>query len=536
MVRKTFLCALLVLAGSVNVCRADVTMTANACYQVGDLITVEFHKGVTSAPAVGAQFFLEYDTTVLHYVGGIGGDAPFTFQILDFPSGPNIDYAIGVPGSAPGVTADHVVARLVFKAIDEVCAGDELVRFRPHTPPSRLTDKFANDISTPMHNLGVLSIDSTSPVITCPANVSVHADAGMCGAVIPGPGPAMANDNCGPLSVTGVRSDSLPLTDPYPAGVTTSILWTATDCAGNTDSCTQTVTVSTTNVLNATVELASVNPGTFTRCITFQLYSVLCPGPAQTIDASVTFTGGSGGVSLLVPCSSGPYTCITARDRLHTLRRTANAGHFGIVGPNYVANFVNDGPGNDDSLVGGNLNDDVFIDVLDFGSYIGQFGVSYGTGDTVCATLPPHADINGDGTVNGLDFSFISTNFLGLSELNCCGTYTLLGDQGANQVGGPITDISVFELAARGDWELARTSDLTRDGRLNMQDVIFVGVNGVGRCAADYDHLNGVGIDDLFSYINGWFIGHPATDGNADRSVGIDDLFGYINEWFVGCP
>ena len=536
MVRKLFFCALFAVAGTVSTARADVTMTANACYQVGDLITVEFHKSVTGAPAVGAQFFLQYDTSALLYVGGIGGDPPFTFQILDFPSGANIDYAIGVPGSAAGVAGNHVVARLVFKAINQVCAGDELVRFRPHSPPSRLTDRFANDLGGVMHNLGPLTIDSTSPVITCPADVSVHADAGMCAAVIPGPGPATANDNCGPLTVAGTRSDSLPLTDPYPAGVTTTILWTATDCAGNADSCTQSVTVSTSNVLNATVELASVNPAPFTRCITFQLYNTLCPGPALTIDAPVTFTSGVGSVGLLVPCASGPYTCITARDRLHTLRRTANAGHFGIMGPNYVAAFVNGGLGNDDSLIGGNLNDDLFVDVLDFGSYIGQLGVSYGSGDTTCSTVAPHADINGDGTVNGLDFSFISIHFLQLSELNCCGTYALQDQAGVNEPGGPVKDVSVFDLAARGDWELARVSDLNRDGRLNLEDVIFLGVHGAARCGADYDGVNAVGIDDLFSFINGWFIGHPAADMNADRSVGIDDLFGYFNAWFVGCP
>ena len=51
-----------------------------------------------------------------------------------------------------------------------------------------------------------------------------------------------------------------------------------------------------------------------------------------------------------------------------------------------VADFVTAGK----SLEGGNLNDDEYIDILDFGLFANQFGVDYGTPDTTCATLSPH--------------------------------------------------------------------------------------------------------------------------------------------------
>lgn len=336
-----------------------------------------------------------------------------------------------------------------------------------------------------------------------------------------------ATDNCSgssDITYSGVRDDSQPLSAPYPQGVTT-ITWTATDCAGNSSSCDQTVTVNAVNVLHATVELANVNVTTFDRCITFQFSNTgACPTPPVTVDALMTFTNRVATTSITIPC--GNYNCVTATDRLHTLRTTANSGHFGISGLSYVAEFINDVDG-DDRLPGGNLNNDAFVDILDFGSFIGQLGVNYGSVNTTCATLAPHADINGDGTVNGLDYSFISTNFLHFRELDCCGN-ALLGD------GGPITDISVFALAVR-DWEMARVADLNRDGRVNMDDVIFMAVNGKGACIADYDNHNGVAIDDLFVFINGYFSGHPAADINADRAVAIDDLFLYVNDWFVGC-
>lgn len=53
---------------------------------------------------------------------------------------------------------------------------------------------------------------------------------------------ASGADNCELISVEGVRSDGLPLGDAYIPG-TTTITWTATDGAGNTNDCTQDIIV-----------------------------------------------------------------------------------------------------------------------------------------------------------------------------------------------------------------------------------------------------------------------------------------------------
>jgi hypothetical protein len=83
--------------------------------------------------------------------------------------------------------------------------------------------------------------DTQPPMISCPANVSVNGNIfGSCSANV-NPGVATATDNC-TVTVTGVRSDGLPLTAPYPQG-TTTITWTAKDASNNTASCQQTVTV-----------------------------------------------------------------------------------------------------------------------------------------------------------------------------------------------------------------------------------------------------------------------------------------------------
>lgn len=90
-------------------------------------------------------------------------------------------------------------------------------------------------------SIEVIQTDFVPPTITCPSDIDVSAILGSCDAS-PNVGTASATDNLCTPSVTGVRSDGLLLNAAYPVG-TTSILWTARDDAGNTDSCTQTVIV-----------------------------------------------------------------------------------------------------------------------------------------------------------------------------------------------------------------------------------------------------------------------------------------------------
>ena len=92
-----------------------------------------------------------------------------------------------------------------------------------------------------------------NPVITCPADITVGNDPGLCSATV-NPGTATATDNCGVASIVGTRSDGQPLNAPYPVG-TTNITWKATDTSSNMVTCTQIIIV---NDVEAPVITASV--------------------------------------------------------------------------------------------------------------------------------------------------------------------------------------------------------------------------------------------------------------------------------------
>ena len=82
--------------------------------------------------------------------------------------------------------------------------------------------------------------DTEPPVITCPGDIVSACSSESCGARVD-LGKPKATDNCW-ATVRGSRSDGLPLGRRYPLGRTT-ITWEASDPAGNTATCTQTVTV-----------------------------------------------------------------------------------------------------------------------------------------------------------------------------------------------------------------------------------------------------------------------------------------------------
>ena len=84
-------------------------------------------------------------------------------------------------------------------------------------------------------------MDTESPVISCATNVSVNNGSGVCEATV-NLAAATATDNC---SIQSITNDHASTT--YPVG-TSTVVWTATDMAGNTVSCQQQVNVTDTEI------------------------------------------------------------------------------------------------------------------------------------------------------------------------------------------------------------------------------------------------------------------------------------------------
>ncbi len=251
----------------------------------------------------------------------------------------------------------------------------------------------------------------------------------------------------------------------FAQGVTTFCCTVDHSCEQQMHDC-WTVEVSDKNAMDVIVELSPLMwPGQITRCIEFAFYWNCVVDPTMWQENLVfgppyDFAGKATPVILV---QKGQYMCITAEDPLHTLRSVSEivcdddgmlkaAFHFDpFMGGNW--------------LVNGNLDGDHNIDILDFGVFVSQFMDSFADGNTVCGYTGPHADIDGDGTVDGSDFAHISMNFLMASKDSCC------PDSAANGVmTQPITEISVKELREQGLGHLV-VADLNGDGVLNLDDM-----------------------------------------------------------------
>jgi hypothetical protein len=233
------------------------------------------------------------------------------------------------------------------------------------------------------------------------------------------------------------------------------------------------VVVNERTTLDVTVQLSPIITGELDRCICFQLYSDCVQAPlefCQTLHFGGLFDHvGHFTDDIKIP-DAGQWFCITARDQLHTLR---SSDFLECVDGDYIAVFKGDPFFGGNWLIGGNLDgwkkfnpnaSHNVIDILDFGQFVANFGAQVDP-DSPCPTaVAAHADINGDGVVNSLDYAFITRNFLAHSKNACCP-----GSAAAESLVGR-TEISVRELRELDMGDLA-VADLNGDGVVNTDDM-----------------------------------------------------------------
>ena len=120
----------------------------------------------------------------------------------------------------------------------------------------------------------IIVVDAENPTFSppCPGNISVNADAGLCGSSTTYARPK-GIDNCGIPQTIQTDGTGLTAGSFFPVGVTNQI-WITTDTAGNTATC------------NFTVTVTDVELPTFASCITPQTFN----NDIGTCDAVVSYT------------------------------------------------------------------------------------------------------------------------------------------------------------------------------------------------------------------------------------------------------
>lgn len=57
----------------------------------------------------------------------------------------------------------------------------------------------------------------------------------------------------------------------------------------------------------------------------------------------------------------------------------------------------------------------------------------------------------------------------------------------------------------------------------------------VSGCIADFNCSGVVTVQDVFDYLNAWFVGIISADVNNSGSITVQDVFDFLNIWFAGC-
>ena len=453
------------------------------CFLPGDKVAVDVFFKSAPVPVNGAQFVVLYDPSCLQFNSISPGDGAnaYTFEIeeiVDEAEG-MIFYAVGVsPMGGMGVAGTAVVATINFTKMGgctecALCFGGE----NPMNPA--LVDNMGQSVPDLETYCSKDIIENDVLWLEVPRDMKLNVDCDKTTAMVGWDEPT-AGSNCyaANLDCWGQHESGLDMTAcamggpcEHPQGVTTYGCVVTSKVCGDWIDDSWTVTVNDLTSLDVEIQLSPIIVGDLVRCIKFELFSD-CVQPPLVFQQDILFGGLFDHIAhftdiIKIP-GKGQWKCITARDQLHTLRACA---WLECVDGVYYAIFKGDPFHGGNWLIGGNLDGfkkgiigpshDV-IDIMDFGMFVGQWGRIVNP-NTICKTDGPHADINGDGIVDALDFTFIMMNFLESSKECCC------PDSTAGTIVGR-TEISVRELREMGLGELA-VGDLNRDGLLNMDDV-----------------------------------------------------------------
>ena len=301
-------------------------------------------QSITGNFAPGATFPVGV-TTVTYTATDVSNNTTFcsfTVTVVDNtrPLIANCPANVSVNTGASRTTCDQTATWTEPTATDNCTPSASLVRTRSHAPgatfpvgTTAVTYTFtdaAGNVSLAC-TFNVVVTDNTVPIITCPGNLVSVPNVVGCLASVVNPNPTFS-DNCGVTKLTWVMTGvgTSPAAPASPAtginyigtrsfnvGLTT-ITYTATDAAGNTATCSYTVTVN-----KPLLGVISVSASTVLQNV------------STTSTVSFTSTGGV-----------APYT----------IAYIAPTGGFPSAGAHTIVTVTTAGPTLNSSTIGGNVN------------------------------------------------------------------------------------------------------------------------------------------------------------------------------------
>ncbi len=315
----------------------------------------------------------------------------------------------------------------------------------------------------------VTVVDAEAPVITCPANITVSNDSGMCDAVV-NYTPPVGTDNC--TGATTALTAGLASGSTFPVG-TTTVTYTVTDGSSNTTSCSFTVTVTDTTlptiICNANITVGN-DPNMCSAVVNYTapVGTDNCPGAVTTLSSGL-----ASGSTFPVGVTTITYTVTDAANNVDSCSFTVTvADSIAPVAACQNFTLYLDNTGNvtlvADSIDGGST-DDCAIDTLISSpstftcNEVGANNVTlyvydtYGNVDsctavvTVMDTIAPTAtcqninaylDNTGNITIAAIDLDGGSADACGIDSMSISPSTFTCSEIGANSVTLIVTDVN----------------------------------------------------------------------------------------------
>jgi hypothetical protein len=280
------------------VCPTNITVN-NTAGQCGTNVvfaateTTGIPASTISYSHISGDFYPVGTTTVTATAVNPVGTSSCTFDIvvldnenptLTLPS----DIVVNNDAGQCGAVVNYAVSH------DDNCAGESIAQSNGLTGGSffpigtttnafTVTDAAGNSVSG---SFTVTVLDATNPEVTCPANIVVSNDAGICGATVTYNIPF--SDNCSGASI--LQTSGLASGSVFPVGITTNT-FVVTDASGNSSTCSFSITVNDTEnpVISCSPSLSTpVNTLGCLANVTYSMpsFSDNCPG------ATITQTAG----------------------------------------------------------------------------------------------------------------------------------------------------------------------------------------------------------------------------------------------------